>query len=142
MPSTKKRTPGRPKVTDKPDVVSLLVSAFRDGLSVRQACIQSGISHEAYYRRCRDDSDFADKMYFAQQSVAITARKNVIKAIRGGDMRASQWWLEKHDFAHQVEEPPKIDPESRPGSVMERFKAYEQEVLAYQREYPHGVGVA
>lgn len=142
MPSTKKRTPGRPKVTDKPDVVSLLVGACRDGLTVRQACIQSGISHEAYYRRCRDDSEFADKMYYAQQSVVIVARKNVIKAIKGGDLRASQWWLEKHDFAHHVEEPPKIEPESCPGNVMARFKEYEQEVLAYQREHPHGVGVA
>jgi hypothetical protein len=140
MSSTKTRTPGRPKVTDKPDVVSLLVSAFRDGLSVRQACIQSGISHEAYYRRCRDDGEFADKMYYAQQSVVITARKNVIKAIKGGDLRASQWWLEKHDFANQVEQPPNIEPESSPSSVMERIRAYEQEVLAYQREYPHGIG--
>lgn len=45
MPQNTKR--GRPKVTDKPDVVSLLVSAFRDGLTIRQACIQSGISHDA-----------------------------------------------------------------------------------------------
>ena len=140
MPNTKKRTPGRPKVTDNPDVVSILVSAFRDGLSVRQACIQSGISHEAYYRRSRDDSVFTDKMYYAQQSVVIAARKNVIKAIKGGDLRASQWWLEKHDFANQVEEPPKIEPEAGLGSVIDRFKEYEQEVLAYQREYPHGIG--
>ena len=142
MSSTNKRTPGRPKVTDKPEVVSLLVSAFRDGLSVRQACIQSGISHEAYYRRCRDDGEFADKMYYAQQSVVIIARKNVIKAIKSGDLRASQWWLEKHDFANRVEEPPKIVPEPGAGNVIDRFKEYEQEVLAYQREYPHGVGVA
>lgn len=141
MPSTQ-RKPGRPKVTDKPDVVSLLVSAFRDGLSVRQACIQSGISHEAYYRRCRDDSEFADKMYYAQQSVLIAARKNVIKAVKSGDLRASQWWLEKHDFVNQVETPPKIEPDASSGNVIDRFKAYEQEVLAYQREYPHGVGVA
>lgn len=142
MPSTNKRTPGRPRVTDKPDVVSLLVSAFRDGLTVRQACIQSGISHEAYYRRCRDDNVFADKMYYAQQAVIIIARKNVIKAIKGGDLRASQWWLEKHDFANQVEETPKIEPDSGLDNVIDRFKAYEQEVLAYQRDYPHGVGVA
>lgn len=86
MPSNRK--PGRPKVTDKPDVVSLLVGAFRDGLSVRQACIQSGISREAYYRRFREDAEFADKMYLAQQTVMIAARKNVIKAIKGGGLRA------------------------------------------------------
>lgn len=141
-----KRKPGRPKITDKPDVVSLLVGAFRDGLSIRQACIQSGISHEAYYNRCRQDSDFADKMYLAQQTVMITARKNVIKAIKGGDLRASQWWLEKHSFASQTEEP--IPPSSslqtdpvKGKELMNRIRAYEAEVLSLQQEYPQGVGV-
>ncbi len=129
MPSNRK--PGRPKVTDKPDVVSLLVSAFRDGLNVRQACIQSGISHEAYYRRCREDADFADKMYYAQQTVLITARKTVIKAIQGGDLRASQWWLEKHDFANQPEEPPPVTAETKDdgGSVYDHISAVEKDVL-------------
>lgn len=144
MPSNRKQ--GRPKVTDKPDVVSLLVSAFRDGLSVRQACIQSGISHEAYYRRCREDAEFADKMYLAQQTVMIAARKNVIKAIKGGDLRASQWWLEKHSFANQEEEPQPAAVEAPPDPVkgkelMDRIRAYEAEVLSLQHEHPHGVGV-
>jgi hypothetical protein len=140
MPS--KTRPGRPKVTDKPDVVSLLVSAFRDGLTVRQACIQSGISHEAYYRRCRDDADFADKMHYAQQAVIITARKNVIKAIQGGDLRASQWWLEKHEFTKQDEEPQQAampaqtDP-VKGQALIDRFRAYEEEVLGLQREHAH-----
>ncbi len=134
-----KRKSGRPKVTDKPDVVSLLVSAFRDGMTVRQACIQSGISHEAYYHRCRGDADFADKMYYAQQSVLITARKNVINAIKGGDLRASQWWLEKHEFTKQHEEPEQTsvpaptDP-IKGQALIDRFRAYEEEVLGLQRE--------
>jgi len=137
MPSEHK--PGRPKVTDKSDVVSLLVSALRDGMTVRQACIQSGISHEAYYRRCRDDADFADKMYLAQQTVMIAARKNVIKAIKGGDLRASQWWLEKHEFAKQHEEPQQTavpaptDP-VKGQALIDRFRAYEEEVLGLQRQ--------
>lgn len=136
---------GRPKVTNKHDVVSLLVGAFRDGLTIRQACIQSGISHDAYYRRCREDADFADKMYFAQQTVMTLARKNVIKAIKGGDLRASQWWLEKHDFVKQAEEPPPVtipvqaDP-IRGKALIDRIREYEQEVLGLQRENPHGVG--
>lgn len=137
MPQKPKR--GRPKATDKPDVVSLLVSAFRDGMTVRQACIQSNISHEAYYRRCREDADFADKMYFAQQTVMTAARKNVIKAINGGDLRASQWWLEKHSFANQAEEPqPEVIPvQADPISgkaLIDRFKEYEQEVLGLHRD--------
>ena len=142
MPSNRK--PGRPKVTDKPDVVSLLVGAFRDGLTVRQACIQSGISHEAYYRRCREDNDFADKMYYAQQSVLIAARKNVIKAIKGGDLRASQWWLEQHSFANLVEEPQPMAVEAPPDPIkgkelIDRIRKYEAEVLGLQREHSHGI---
>lgn len=135
-----KRKPGRPKVTDKPNVVSLLVGAFRDGLTIRQACIQSGISHEAYYRRCRDDADFADKMYYAQQSVLITARKNVIKAIKGGDLRTSQWWLEKHEFAKLQEEPPVITESSDEGSLYDRIKAFEKQYEDYKTEFPRGIG--
>jgi hypothetical protein len=136
MPTKSKR--GRPKVTDKPDVVSLLVGAFRDGLTVRQACIQSGISHEAYYRQCRDDADFADKMYYAQQTVLMTARKNVIKAIKGGDLRASQWWLEKHDFAKQSEEPlsavstVQADP-IKGMALLDSIRAYEEELRSLQQ---------
>lgn len=136
---------GCPKVTDKSDVVSILVGAFRDGLTIRQACIQSGISHEAYYRRCREDADFADKMYFAQQTVMTTARKNVIKAIKGGDLRTSQWWLEKHDFAKQSEElPPATNPihvdPVKGKALLDNFRAYEEEILSFQRENPHGIG--
>lgn len=133
---------GRPKVTDKPDIVSLLVSAFRDGLTVRQACIQSGISHEAYYRRCREDADFADKMYFAQQAVLTAARRNVIKAIKRGDLRTSQWWLEKHDFAKQAEERPPVaipvqtDP-IKGKALINIIREYEQEVLDMQRDNTH-----
>lgn len=145
MPTKSKR--GRPKATDKPDVVSLLVSAFRDGMTVRQACIQSGISHEAYYHRCRQDADFADKMYYAQQTVHIAARKNVIKAIKGGDLRASQWWLEKHDFAKKLEEPPpavstvQADP-IKGKALLDSIRAYEEEIRSLQRESAHDVGVS
>jgi hypothetical protein len=136
---------GRPKATDKPDVVSLLVGAFRDGMTVRQACIQSGISHEAYYLRCRQDADFADKMYYAQQTVLTAARRNVIKAIKGGDLRASQWWLEKHNFAKPTEEPPPavsaVPPDPIKGkALIDRIRAYEQEILGLQQENPHDIG--
>jgi len=56
MPVSKKA--GRPKATDKPDVVSILVTSFHSGMTVREACWQSGISHEAYYSRLRSDGQF------------------------------------------------------------------------------------
>lgn len=103
---------GRPKATSKPDVVSLLVSAFRDGMTVRQACIQSGISHEAYYQRKRTDTDFADKMYYAQQSATLAAKRNVIKAIESGDVKVSQWWLERIRFGEEEKEDPAIEQQA------------------------------
>lgn len=78
-------------------VVRLLVTCFQNGLTVRQACWQSGVSHEAYYQRLRSDSEFADIMSKAQQLPSMTARNNVLKAIKKGDLSSSRWWLERKD---------------------------------------------
>jgi len=90
----KKKITGRPTViTDA--VVSKLIASFQNGLTIRQACWQSGISHEAYYQRIKADQHFADTMARAQQLPSMTARTNITKAIKGGDTGASKWWLEK-----------------------------------------------
>lgn len=86
----------RPTVV-KDKVVSLLVTSFHNGLTVRQACWQSGISHEAYYHRLRNDTEFADTMTKAQEYPSLTARANILKAIRKGEVSASKWWLERKD---------------------------------------------
>lgn len=78
-------------------VVSLLVTGFHNGLSVRQACFQAGISHEAYYARLRSDKAFTDTMSRAQQLVSMTARTSITNAIKSGDVAASKWWLERRD---------------------------------------------
>jgi hypothetical protein len=87
--------PGRPKVTDKSGVVSILVACFHDGMTVREACWQSGISHEAYYSRVRSDEQFADTMAKAQSQVTVNAKRIVAQAIAKGDMAAAKWWLER-----------------------------------------------
>lgn len=87
---------GRPTVITA-KVVRLLVTSFHNGLTVRQACWQSGISHEAYYQRLRNDIDFADTMSKAQYLPSITARTNITKAIKKGDISSSRWWLERKE---------------------------------------------
>jgi hypothetical protein len=73
----------------------------------------------------------------------IVARKNIISAIQGGDLRTSQWWLDKHDFANQQEEPPPAEPETNSsGSIYEDIRAFEQEFRDYQKEFPNGIGVS
>lgn len=97
---------GRPTViTDK--VVSLLVTCFHDGLTVREACWQANISHEAYYARLRSDDGFADIMNRAQNATNISAKRVVVRAIGRGDLSAAKWWLERkarNEFGRAVEE--------------------------------------
>ncbi len=107
------KTPGRPTVIT-PEVVSLLVSSFHNGLNVREACWQSGISHEAYYNRLRSDEKFADIIAKAQAYPTSTAKQVVIEAINKGDLSTSKWWLERkaiNEFGRNsetaVEEEPK-----------------------------------
>jgi hypothetical protein len=88
------KTAGRPTVIT-PEVVSILVGCFQDGMTVREACWQSVISHEAYYSRVRSDEQFADTMARAQSLATVDARKVVIEAIKKGDLNTSKWWLER-----------------------------------------------
>lgn len=85
---------GRPTVITI-EAVSKLVASFQNGMTVRDACWQSGISHEAYYNRLRNDEEFADTMARAQASCTLKARQVIIEAIQGGSVSTAKWWLEK-----------------------------------------------
>ena len=89
-----KNSAGRPTVINA-EVVSVLVSSFNGGMTVREACWQSGISHEAYYNRLRSDEQFTDTMTRAQAVPTMNARRVVVEAISKGDVSASKWWLER-----------------------------------------------
>jgi hypothetical protein len=63
--------PGRPSVIT-PKTVSKLIASFNLGCSIREACWQSGVSHEA-----------------------LKAKEVVISAIYVGDLNAAIWWLDR-----------------------------------------------
>ena len=66
----------------------------------------------------------------------IAAHKNVVKAIKGGDLRASQWLLDKHGFAKQPDEPPSTESIREVGpTVMDSFRAYQQGPKQSQIDY-------
>lgn len=88
------KLPGRPTAIT-PEVVSKLVSSFSNGMSVREACWQSKISHETYYNRLRNDEQFADMMSKYQASPTTKAKKVIVDAINNGNISASKWWLER-----------------------------------------------
>ncbi len=89
-----KNNAGRPTVIT-PEVVSILVGSFSSGMNIREACWQSGISHEAYYSRVRDDEQFADTMARAQAAPTMSARQVIVDAINNNDVGAAKWWLER-----------------------------------------------
>lgn len=99
--------PGRPKKIT-PEVVSILVNCLKNGMSVREACVQSVISHETYYSRVREDKHFADIMDRAQQVPTISARRVIVEAINNGSLSASKWWLERK-AADEFGSAPKIE---------------------------------
>lgn len=108
-----KNSPGRPTVIT-PEVVSILVSSFTSGMNVREACWQSGISHEAYYYRLREDEQFADTMARSQAAPTMNARRVIVDAINNNDVGAAKWWLERKaadEFGHNT--PPNKEPESK-----------------------------
>ncbi|HSX07527.1 MAG TPA: hypothetical protein VLG11_01405 [Candidatus Saccharimonadales bacterium] len=70
------------------------MEAFQSGFNVREACWQSGISHEAYYQRLRNDDKFADIMAQAQNQITMKSKKLVAHAVTNGDLSIAKWWLE------------------------------------------------
>jgi hypothetical protein len=87
-------TTGRPTVIT-PATVRKLEQAFKDGLSVSEACFVSGIGRTAYYERRSNDEAFANKMELAKAYVSIKAKKTVVQAIDTGNLTAAKWWLER-----------------------------------------------
>ncbi|HSX52926.1 MAG TPA: hypothetical protein VLF90_00950 [Patescibacteria group bacterium] len=98
---------GRPTVIDK-DVVQKLEQAFKDGLSVSEACFVSDIGRRTFYDHKATDEAFAHKMELAKTHVTLRAKKIVVQAINGGNLTAAKWYLERkarNEFGlHPVDE--------------------------------------
>lgn len=122
---------GRPTVLT-PKVVSKLEALLGVGLTVREACLESEISHETYYSRLRSDLQFADKMAKAQSNVNSMAKKIVAGKIISGDVKTAKWWLERSDKKEleqkQTNEPVQTsaaEETAEPSSLDELIELYE-----------------
>ncbi|MDM7460272.1 MAG: hypothetical protein P3X24_001275, partial [bacterium] len=54
-----------------------------------------GISRSAFYARLRADERFREQVEQSEALGASVAETCVLEAIRGGDVKASMWWLER-----------------------------------------------
>lgn len=85
---------GRPTVITE-GVVAKLIECFKLGGSDTLACSYAGIDPSTFYRHMENDLDFATKIKSAKTYIEIVARSNVVKEIESGNLKASQWWLER-----------------------------------------------
>jgi len=76
-------------------VVRKLSEAFRNDFTIEEACSYAEISKDTYYRWCKENGDFSDEMERVKNFVITEAKKVVKRAIMKGDIRTSQWLLER-----------------------------------------------
>ncbi len=106
---------GRPTKL-KPEVVTKLLAAFNMGYNVTEAALYAGISRKTYYVWLCENPDFRNKINRAKIEPNIKAKAVVINAINSGDLRASQWWLERkaaNEFTTKPQAEPDIPAELR-----------------------------
>jgi hypothetical protein len=103
---------GRPTVMTKATVLKL-ETALRDGFSIEMACYVSGVSRSAYYAQLERSPDFAHNMVLSKQWVVERAKQVVTQAVAKGDLKASQWLLERRCRAEYAVNPPP-QPELEP----------------------------
>jgi len=88
---------GRPSKNKGIDslVVRKLIEAFKNDFTIEEACSYAGISKDSYYRWLNQDQEFSDEMSRSKYFVGIEAKKVIKKAIERGNLKASQWYLER-----------------------------------------------
>jgi len=86
---------GRPTIIT-PEIITMLESVFKLGVTDEVALNYAGVSSATYYRHLKDDKDFERKMRSAQDFARIAAGQVVMKAIvEDKDVQTAKWWLEK-----------------------------------------------
>ncbi len=96
---------GRPtKMTD--EVVKKLVACFSNGFSDQLACDHVGIDKVTLYNYCDKRPEFSTIKERLKKNPVAAATLNIVKAIDSGDVKASQWYLErkcKDEFSTRTE---------------------------------------
>jgi hypothetical protein len=96
---------GRPtKMTE--EVVKKLVACFSNGFSDQLACDHVGITKQTLYNYCDKNPEFLTIKERLKKNPVAAATLNIVKAIDNGDVKASQWYLErkcKDEFSLRTE---------------------------------------
>lgn len=92
--TTKKKKAGRTSKYSE-TIVSKLELAFKNDFNVSQACDYANISRDTYYKWLEEKKGFSDRMEAAKSNLIRTAKINLARAVRKGDLDTSKWVLER-----------------------------------------------
>jgi hypothetical protein len=109
--------------TKKDRTKAALVKRLSEVRIVEIACKSVGISRATYYRWLKEDVSFAydceDAMRMGTETICDLAESQIVSKIRGGDFRASTYFLEKH---HDEYKPlPKNQPPAHPQRNLDSY---------------------
>lgn len=83
------------KKTLTDEVMLKLQAAFQYDFTNEEACYYAKINPSTYYNYCKWSSEFREKMEEYKSFVAMSAKENIFKAIRGGSIEDSWKYLER-----------------------------------------------
>ncbi|HVW67060.1 MAG TPA: hypothetical protein VHA78_05025 [Candidatus Peribacteraceae bacterium] len=85
---------GRPgSVTAEKSAIFLI--AMENGLTLKEALIDAGISDDAYRRLLDKSADFRGQIEVAKMKLQILAKAGMAKKIKQGDGPMIRWYLER-----------------------------------------------
>ncbi len=96
---------GRPTVMTE-EVLGKLRALFTIGISDELACDVVGIHRDSLYSYQDKHPEFKEEKRLLKQNPVISAKKNVVAAIKNGDMKTTRWYLErkcKDEFGKSVD---------------------------------------
>lgn len=102
--------------------VTKLLTAFNNDYNVTQACGYAGIATQTYYRWCKENSYFSDKMAEAKEAPNRKAKEVVIQAIAAGDANLGFRWLERRDPDYKPKA--EVDNNVALGETREKIKEF------------------
>ena len=86
--------------------INLLNEAFTNCANDKEAYVYAGVCKANFYFWQEVNPEFVEQKARLRELVKYTARKNVIKNIKDGDLGASQWLLprwNKDEFSMRIE---------------------------------------
>lgn len=88
---------GRPLFDGKSesDVVAKLQYAFSIGASTKEACYLADISTDSFYRYCKKNVEFRNKIDGLKTLPILLARRTIAEALSAGNVKLAMWYLER-----------------------------------------------